>query len=349
MQVVFGLTRLGSSVGLPLFRSVQVFLIASEVALLLAADRLLELFQVSKRRWLLLFGIAWNPICILLVCQHGNFDVLVALSILLFWIWLFRFHRDGEWPTWQMAALWLGLGVTLKTAPAILSPILCAGARRLPATARAIGAVLVFGPALYGLSILLALGPSQISHHVFAYRSVSGWFGVTGVFHLLRRDDWIGPYAIVFSTALGIAATLLAARLWRAAHPTSRELLLWSILLLMSIPFLGSGYGPQYLYWFWPLLIVAAATGGRALQWSTGLFAAVACATYSGEYAVMESLGAFLVWKSSSPGLAFLSIALRSNRAAALAHAPLFLAYALLFAALLREVLRSPREIEPAG
>ncbi len=125
MQVLFGISRLASTVGVPLVRAIPVFLIASELALILAADRLLALFQVPRRRLLLLLGIAWNPICLLLVCQHGNFDVLIALSITLFWIWLLRFHRDEDWSAWLMAALWLGLGVTLKGAPAVLSPARC--------------------------------------------------------------------------------------------------------------------------------------------------------------------------------------------------------------------------------
>ncbi len=167
---------------------------------------------------------------------------------------------------------------------------------------------------------------------------------MTGVFHLLRRDDWTRAYATIFPIAVGAAVILVAARLWRAVRPTPRELLLWSVVLLIAIPFLGPGYGPQYFYWFWPLLIAAAATGSRPLQWSAGFFTAVACATYVAEYAVTESLGAFLVWKDPSPGLVFLSIAFRSNRAAALANAPLFCAYGVLFWALLSEVRRSRSE-----
>ena len=52
--------------------------IAAECGLLLATDRLMQRFGIRRRRLLLLAGIALNPICVLLICQHGSFDVLIA-------------------------------------------------------------------------------------------------------------------------------------------------------------------------------------------------------------------------------------------------------------------------------
>lgn len=340
MQILFGLERLASATQVPLVRLIQIFLIACEAGLLVAADRLMARLPIRRRRLLLLAGIALNPICILLTCQHGNFDGLVALAVTLFLYWLVRFEQERDSSHWLAAALFLGIAVTLKTAPAVLAPLLCSRVRTLPAATRAIGAFLAFAPALYGLSVLFALGPDAVARQVLGHRSVSGWFGVTGLLHWLGRDEWSRAYGVVFPLILGVALALLAVSLWRRPAAGPRQIVLWSLLLLAAIPFLGSGYGPQYLYWFWIPLLVSAAAGSPGLQKAAGAFAAVALLTYAAEYALMESLGAFLLRAHPSPPIQLAALLLRTNRGAAAVNGPLFLAYAFLFAAAARELSR---------
>ena len=299
MQIVFALQRFASAAGIGLPRAVQMFLIAVECGLLFATDRLMDRFGVRRRRLLLLAGIALNPICVLLICQHGNFDVLIALAVVLFVSWSSRFLADGREVSWLVASLFLGAGIAVKGAPAVLAPLLCAGVRRVSAAAKGLGALLLLGPAAYGLSIVYVLGPEEIARKVFAYRSIPGWFGVTGLFHWLRRDEWTRTYAgVVFPIALAVALSLLAVSLWRARSVSAREVALWSVVLLVAIPFLGSGYGPQYIYWFWPLLLVVAASGSLPLRVAAAAFAGTAIVTYAIEYALFEVLGSFLLWKA---------------------------------------------------
>jgi hypothetical protein len=343
MQVLFFAGRASSGTGIDVVRIVQALLITAEVGLLLVTDRLMAALGIHRRRLLLLVGIALNPICILLICQHGNFDVLVALAVSISLLWLFRFLRGLDAVPWLVAALFIGLGVALKSAPIVLAPLLCAGVRRVPTVTRAFGGTLVFGPALYGLSVIFVLGPQQIVRHVLAYRSIPDWFGVTGLFHWMGRDDWTRVYAVVFPVGLGAAMTLLAISLWKARAVSPEEILLWALLLLAAIPFLGCGYGPQYLYWFWPLFLAAAATGSPAFRKAAGAFAAIAATTYVAEYALIERLGGFLLYPRPSAPVQLVAFLLRSNRVTALANTPLFFAYGILFAAAARDLARRHR------
>ena len=274
-------------------RALQFFLIAVDAGLIVAADRLMHRLGVPSRRLLLLAGIALSPVSILLSCQHGSFDSLVALMIVLFLLAMFRFLESGETAPWLAATFLLGCGTALKSIPAILAPLTAAGSRRLSIPERAIGAVLLFGPALYGLSIVFALGPAEVAEHVLRYRSLPGWFGLTGLLHWLGRDDLTRAWASVFPAVLATAMAFAGVAIWRSRSVSRRELTLWSLILLVGIPLLGSGYGPQYVAWFWPILFAAAPGASRRFQAAAGAFAAVAAATFLFEYGVMESLGGF--------------------------------------------------------
>ncbi len=343
MQVLSALGRLASTTGIRVVDAIRFLLIAADAGLLVAADRWMASLGVPRRRLVLLAGFALNPICILLTCQHGNFDVLVALAIVLFLLWIGRFLEGEESDAWLVSSLFLGAGVVLKGAPAILAPLAASGARRLTAAARALGVALVFGPAIYGLSVIFALAPSEATRSVLRYRSISGWFGVTGFLHWLRLDAAIPYYFGLFALGLVAAAAAAGIALWRAAIVTPRRLLLTALLLLIAIPFLGGGYGPQYLLWFWPLLLAAVPPASARLHWAAAIFAGAALGTYLGQYALMESLGSFLLWKTSDPSLPLAAIVLRSNRAAALSSTPLFASYAILFAAIVRELANEVR------
>jgi hypothetical protein len=297
IQIVFLLQRIGRYLGVSLISIIPIFLIATESVLIVVLLWLLRDLGYRRRRALVLLGIALNPICVILVCQHGNFDVLVGLLVLLCVGWLIRFERSHVSDDWLFACFWLGLGIALKSVPVLLLPLLLSSSRRLTPRVRCLGAVLALGPTIYGLGILHVFGAANVRTQILGYRSVSGWFGVTGWFHLIGRDSWIGPYAGVFTSVMLVLGIVLAAAAYLDRIATPERLVASAGLALVLVPALGPGYGPQYFYWFWPVLLVAYALGSaRFHRWALG-FGLVAVATYIIEYAFAPVLGAFLAMR----------------------------------------------------
>ena len=332
IQIVFLLQRIGSYLGVSLMWLIPIFLIATESALIVALLWLLRDLGYRRRRALVLLGIALNPICVILVCQHGNFDVLVGLLVLLFVGWLVRFERSHMSDDWLCACLWLGLGIALKSVPVLLLPLLLSGIRQLPPRVRFLGAVLALGPTIYGLGFLHVFRAANVRTQILGYRSVSGWFGVTGWLHLIGRDAWIGPYAGAFTSVIVALSIVLAAAAYLDRIATPERLVATASLMLVLVPALGPGYGPQYFYWFWPVLLVSYALGSVSFRrWALG-FGLVAAATYIIEYAFAPVLGAFLAMRF--PATRNFLFRPGAFRMFTVVGTPLWLAYLGLLAAL---------------
>jgi len=346
MQLVFGLDRIAKALGISTVLAIQLFLIAVEVGVIVATYDLLFAIGCSrrKRRWILLIGIALNPICILLVCQHGNFDVLVGFLVLLFLSAIIRWKRGGPIENWFLACFWLGLGTTLKVVPIVLAPLLLVGIRRLSHAARFLGAAVVLGPAAYGLSVLYVMNPAEITQKVIGYRSLPWRFGFTRLLRVFHLEHWIGGYSILFVGALLACMAVIGTNVLRRVTVPDRSLICGALLLLAFIPFAGPGYGPQYIYWFWPLVLAAFATGTRNVREVTILFSATAAATYVIEYAFRATLGGFLLghFSSTHPLVRFTTVRLPALRL------PLFLSYALLVGVILSSTV-GDRDAEVAS
>ena len=72
--------------------------------------------------------------------------------------------------------------------------------------------------------------------------------------------------------------------------------------MLLAIPNLGPGYGPQYVYWFLPLLTVCYVAVGE--QWWRRLLLCtwiIVMLTYCFEYSILPTQGATLltIWPKS--------------------------------------------------
>ncbi len=350
IQIVFVLQRIGSYLGVSLIWIIPIFLIATESALIVALLWLLRDLGYRRRRALVLVGIALNPVCVVLVCQHGNFDVLVGLLVLLCVGWLIRFERFHMSEDWLFACFWLGLGIALKSVPVLLLPLLLSGIRRLTLRARCLGAVLALGPTIYGLGLLHVLRAANVRTQILGYRSVSGWFGVTGWLHLIGRDSWIDSYAGAFTSVIAALSIVLAAAAYLDRIATPERLVASASLMLVLVPALGPGYGPQYFYWFLPVLLVAYALGSASFRsWALG-FGLVAAATYVVEYALAPVLGAFLAMRfPATKNFLFRPGAFRMFT---VVGTPLWLAYLGLLIALARQFGESaslPRRSDVAG
>src|SRR5258706_7953258 len=112
MQLIYAVQYVADALGAPFFRVLQVFLILVESVV---ATLLIKLIQdvapAAHARKIVLIGLALNPIAILLVCQHCNFDVLVALWLMLFMCSLLTYNRTKDGGYWLGACLFLGLGI----------------------------------------------------------------------------------------------------------------------------------------------------------------------------------------------------------------------------------------------
>src|SRR5215831_17748511 len=165
MMVVAALDWTARTLGVPFQRALVGFLLLADLAAMALTWLLLRRLWPRARaeRWVAA-GLALNPVSILLCCQHRNFDVLVALSVLAALLALERRARTGALEDWLSACGWLGLGVLAKTVPLLLAPLLAPGARR----ARGLGVLLFLGPTALGLGVLMALAPAAVERNVLS-------------------------------------------------------------------------------------------------------------------------------------------------------------------------------------
>ena len=337
MQIVFFLDQVALRLDVPLTIVIRVFLILVDGVTVVLAARLIRRIAPVPVLGPLLVGWSLNPIAILLVCQHGNFDGLVAICILAALLCLVDLLADRDAASWLWACAWLGTGVLLKTIPIALTPLLAAG-RRLSRRALALGAALVVGPALYGVSVIYALGPGPVRAHVLGYRSLPGWFGISGLLSIAGAQDWMPFYRILFTVALGAYMVWLAVRLRRQASP--RACVFAAAGILIAIPALGPGYGAQYLAWSLPLLLVLWAVSDRGTRGVLLGFGLVAVATYLCDYALMPSHGAFLLAVNGAPAVLRVSERVATPEGSTLERLPLFAAYLVLVVHLVRATRR---------
>lgn len=333
MQVVGAIGWLSAATELPFQRLLQFTLILFESATMAALFGLLKrVAPQANARVALLAGIALNPIAILLVCQHGNFDVLVALWIVLFMTRVIAFDERADVTDWSMACLFLGVAVLTKTAPLVLAPLLAYGARRLPARSLALGAVLVAAPAALGMSIIYVLDPRGVTQHVLDYRSIGGYFGISGLADLAGSAQVARWWDAAFPWLVLAVLFWLTRMLWRKPRLTPTDLVHIAAMTLIALPALGPGYGPQYIYWYLPFLVAMAAADPGWRRPLVGFYG-IAALTYLVEYAMFETHGKFLVrLLPSNPDLAQWSSKWSTSSGQTVIRVPIFLGYLTLLA-----------------
>jgi hypothetical protein len=296
MQIIYFIQHAAALFGIPFLTGLRLALVAVESVMMVALYKLTrEVLPEANARRLLLVGCSINPIAILLVCQHGNFDVLVALFVVLFLLSLVRFNRDSESIDWLFACLYLGLGILAKTVPLVLAPLVLVGIRQVPVKARWLGATLIVGPVALGMSIIYVMAQADVTAKVLAYRSDAGWFGTSGL-AVMSGVTWLQPaFKIAFEVLLAgvlIGGAIVCVKRKAIA---SRELLFGAALLLLAVPTLGPGYAPQYAFWYMPLMVITYAAYTRSWSYLLAAVGVVAVATYLVEYALFPSHGMFLL------------------------------------------------------
>src|SRR5205823_9221338 len=94
--------------------------------------------------------------------------------------------------------------------------------------------------------------------------------------------------------ALGVIVLATSFSEVRREATDSRRLVLVGAFLLISIIFLGPGYGPQYITWFLPLLVLTARSFDATWRRILMMWGFVAIVTYLAEYLFLEPYGALL-------------------------------------------------------
>lgn len=369
MQCIWGMSRLAEWMGVSFASVLWGALIAAESAVVVLMFRLMwEVGRSSEvredplggaevgngagdarcRRRVMLWGVALNPAMVFQVCQHGNFDVMMAAWVVLFLTGVVRFGRSGDGVDWLGACLWLGLGVLTKTVPLALVPLLAVGARGLGWKVIRLGGGLVVGPAALAMSVAYVLAPEAVWGNVVRYRSLPGWYGVTGLLHLAGAGRaGLERYGAVFSWVL--VAWLIGGTWWLwgssrhggppSGRPSGRWVVLLAGVVMLALPTLGPGYGPQYVWWYWPGVLVGYAAY-EARWWRRLLLAAgaVLVVTYVSEYLTGSGMGGWMdeAWGRRWEGM----------RGQTLMRLPLFLAS---LAVLVSGVVMLRREANAAG
>jgi hypothetical protein len=345
LVVVWLIDHVARALDISFFLAMRLTLVGAESVIVVVLYALLtQLVPARIARRLLLVGISFNPIAILLVCQHENIDVFVGLFVALALWALLAYDRTGDAVPWLGACLALGLGAFTKTIPLVLAPLLAAGFRAASKLGRTLGAALFLGPIVLGLSVVYVLAPKAVADNVFLYRSISGYFGVTGLLDLAHLPGLSSAYDRIFTVALAVGVCALFGAAW-SRRPTFAATVLLATLLLLAIPALGPGYGPQYAYWYIPAAIVSYPLLDGAWRTALVAFYAVAAVTYVVEYALLRALGRFLVaFFDGSGSLLRLSDRLSTPGAVTVLRVPLFVAFLVLLVVGARRLwaLRTP-------
>lgn len=342
---VFALARVAEVTGAEFVPLLRWTLVAIDLCVILVLAALVSrLAPDANVRRVVLFGIALNPIVVLLTVQHGNFDSIVVTWIMLGLLALVAWARSGESLDWLLACTFFGLGVFTKTVPLALAPLLIPGARKEDWRGRALGAGLLLGPAAVGLGSFFILDPAPIIDRVIFYRSQNGRFGVSGI---LRGLD-LAQAANVAERALALLLLALLAlgciRAWSWVRPQPRQIVLLAALIMLAIPTLGPGFAVQYVYWFLPLM-VATWPGGSGV-WKRALLVAwgVATVTYVALYGFAWDLGQSIFFLWDSPISTRLGRAFRLDEVKAWVSLPMFVSWLALLVLGVREMRERPGE-----
>lgn len=347
-QLIFAIGHVARASGLEFVTVLRSLLITVEMGvLLLTYTAIRRCTSPSQALRLVLAAMALNPAAILLICQHGNFDVFVGAFVLLTVIYACEFAERGDPVDWLCACAFLGLGVLAKTVPLVLVPVLAFGLQRLRWTTHCLGVALVLGPATLGMSVIYILGPESVSANVLHYRSYAGWFGITGLVELGGFASAVRLYGRVFEASLLIVIAGLTVEALRTARATAEELVLIALGLLAVVPGLGPGYSPQYLYWFLPLLPIAfAVTPSKWVRRSLALFVVIAAGTYLVEYAMFPSHGSFWAKLHPTPEVLDASARWSTKAGQTWIRLPLFVAWLLLLTSVSARVAQCLRSRE---
>lgn len=306
MQFIFVISKIAAVFNVSFFAVLRVALILFETAVIVQVMRLIKMIAPSANaRAIAMVGIALNPVAILLVCQHCNFDIIMALWMLLAAEGVVRYNQSRNIMDWLWACLFLGLGILTKTVPLALVPLLAGGFQKANAYCRILGGTLVLGPPALGMSVIFVLSPGAVLSHVLEYRPDSTSFGFPGLMGMLGIKDFAGYFDRGFYLLGFVTMGLTWRFLWKNHSLGNRETVLFIAMVLLAIPVLGPGFGSQYCYWFLPFLVITYACYPGTFQKLLIGVAVIAVITFILQYGFNEAYGwnfIYLLSHAPNPG-----------------------------------------------
>jgi hypothetical protein len=170
-------------------------------------------------------------------------------------------------------------------------------------------------------------------------------FGVATLFDRLSTVDVRPRYGTLFTLLVIAMVAWLMRRLWQESPLTPQQLFLLVAMTFMLVVAIGSGYGPQYAYWFIPALVATYVLLDDAWRRLLRIGYVVAGLTYMFEYGFIPWLGAWVpAVFGSSHWTAEVAEFLIPYRLV-LVNVPLFVVYLLVLAAGISR-LAAPRTAE---
>ena len=118
-------------------------------------------------------------------------------------------------------------------------------------------------------------------------------FGLATLFDRWSTIDIRPRYSTLFTLLAIVMVVWLAYRLWREPPLTPERLFLFVAVAFMLVVAFGSGYGPQYAYWFIPALVATYVLLDDGWRRLLRIGFVVACLTYLVEYGFISWLGAW--------------------------------------------------------
>lgn len=293
LVLVWSIDHLATWLGVTFFAVMRATLVAAEGAVVVVLYFLMRRFAPPREvRRILLVGICFNPMAILFSVQHENIDVFVGLCVVLGLWALVSAERGRDAVGWLAAALAFGLGVFVKTVPLAMLPLLASGMRAASKLGRTLALTLFLGPVILSLAVVVVFGPHAVLDNVLGYRSIAGYFGITGLLDLAHLNGVTRVYSDAFTVVLLAGIVVLFRVLWsRALEP--RRVILLAGLVLVAIPGLGPGYAPQYVYWFIPALVASYPLFDDGWRRILLVCYAIAAVTFVVDYGLIPGLGHF--------------------------------------------------------
>lgn len=300
MQCIYLIDHASQWLGISFLHALQLFLISIESIVIVQTKRIIEIVAPNTHAdKVVLFGIALNPIAILLVCQHCNFDIIMVLWCVLFLKMFIRSEASFSERDWYAGCAFLGLAIATKTVPIILAPILASAAFYGSLTRKLLGWYLLLMPVALGISIVYCLWPNDVFKYVLSYSSQTDIFGISGILSAIGYSTSVFKYVWV-SCVIGFMFFTAWTFYEEPYIPAEKFslIILFAFLLVFQLTL-----APQYFYWIIPFITIAYAST-KTLRNSIMLFLSVSALTYVMQYALLPEYGWSEVYRYMHAGSA---------------------------------------------
>ncbi len=245
--------RLGALANIPLQVSLRGTSVLAGAAATLLLWQLVNAGSIRISRPALVITIL-SPVTILVAGFHGNTDPLM-----IFFVILAACLADAGYSPW-LAGLSLGMAVNIKLPAILAAPALFFWMPRAKRSALATAASATF---LIGSLPWIVTAPQLIAVRVFAYRGLTGMWGITLLPGILAEK--LG-HPRLFLTAVAVEKVWLLLALvglarWMNRLPHRPPVFVQCGFIYCFFLAFSPGYGIQYLSWLviWPLVLGAPA------------------------------------------------------------------------------------------